>query len=169
MARTDPVLIKVRQICLALPNTKETLTWGKPHFRVGEHIFAGYTDEDTGKGGTGGPVIGFKLEKAPARAILEDSRFRPAPYVGRYGWVSMDAAGITDWNENTKNELKKIIKSGITSFKMFMIYKSQGWLATDPIGQEKTGKYFERMRPVRCRFGEDRAAAEALFAACQAA
>lgn len=99
MARTDPVLIKVRQICLALPNTKETLTWGKPHFRVGEHIFAGYTDEDTSKGGTGGPVIGCKLEKAHARAILEDSRFRPAPYVGRYGWVSMDAAGITDWNE----------------------------------------------------------------------
>ena len=97
--RTDPILLRLRQICLSLPNTKETLMWGKPHFRVGEHIFAGYTDEDTSKGGTGGPAIGCKLEKQHARAILEDSRFRPAPYVGRYGWVSMDAAGISDWNE----------------------------------------------------------------------
>jgi NAD(P)-dependent dehydrogenase (short-subunit alcohol dehydrogenase family) len=42
------------------------------------------------------------------------------------------------------------------------------WLATSPTGVQETGKYFERMRPVRCRFGEDRRAVEALLAACQA-
>ena len=42
--------------------------------------------------------------------------------------------GITDWNENTKKELPDIIKKeGISSFKMFMIYKSEGWLTTDPV------------------------------------
>ncbi|MHA2224583.1 MAG: dihydropyrimidinase [Candidatus Hodarchaeales archaeon] len=42
--------------------------------------------------------------------------------------------GITDWNENTKAELPDIIKKeGISSFKMFMIYKSEGWLTTDPV------------------------------------
>ncbi|MEO2016269.1 MAG: DUF1801 domain-containing protein [Fuerstiella sp.] len=32
----DEVLERLRGICLSLPKTKETLTWGKPHFRVGE-------------------------------------------------------------------------------------------------------------------------------------
>ena len=40
------------------------------------------------------------------------------------------------------------------------------WLATDPVGQRETGKYFEQRRETRCRFGEDAAAVEALYAAC---
>lgn len=40
------------------------------------------------------------------------------------------------------------------------------WLATEPIGQQKTGKYFEHLREVRCRFGEDKEAVEALFKIC---
>jgi NAD(P)-dependent dehydrogenase (short-subunit alcohol dehydrogenase family) len=42
------------------------------------------------------------------------------------------------------------------------------WLATDPTGQRETGKYFDQRRAVRCRFGEDTAAVEALYAACLA-
>ena len=42
------------------------------------------------------------------------------------------------------------------------------WLATDPVGQHETGKYFEQRRETRCRFGEDTAAVEALYAACLA-
>lgn len=41
--------------------------------------------------------------------------------------------GITDWNENTKNEMNHYTKHGIPSFKMFMIYRSQGWMADDAI------------------------------------
>jgi NAD(P)-dependent dehydrogenase (short-subunit alcohol dehydrogenase family) len=41
------------------------------------------------------------------------------------------------------------------------------WLATSAVVGQETGKYFERMRPVRCRFGEDREAMMALLAACQ--
>jgi len=48
-------LERFRKICLELPNTKETITWGEPHFRVGEKIFAGYGEKD------GHPSIGFKL------------------------------------------------------------------------------------------------------------
>ncbi len=40
------------------------------------------------------------------------------------------------------------------------------WLATEPIGQKRTGKYFEHMREVRDRFAEDRQAIEALYQAC---
>ena len=42
------------------------------------------------------------------------------------------------------------------------------WLATDPTGQHETGKYFDRRHAVRCQFGENTAAVEALYTACQA-
>jgi len=87
------VLRRVREICLALPDTVETMTWGKPHFRVKDKIFAGFNDEEDV------PTIGFKLAMDHAASILEDPRFERAPYVGHKGWVSMDASAITDWNE----------------------------------------------------------------------
>jgi predicted DNA-binding protein (MmcQ/YjbR family) len=93
MAKTPSVLTKMREICLSLPHTKETLTWGQPHFRVGEKIFAGCGEEN------GKTVIGFKLEMEHADAIIQDARFRRAPYVGHKGWVSMDANAVKDWDE----------------------------------------------------------------------
>lgn len=84
-------LVKLRQICASLPDTKETLTWGEPHFRVGDKIFAGYGDQD------GRPTIDFKLEMAHAAAVIKIPGFEKAPYVGHKGWVSMDASRIKDW------------------------------------------------------------------------
>jgi predicted DNA-binding protein (MmcQ/YjbR family) len=88
------VLQRLRSICLALPDTRETLTWGEPHFRVGDKIFAGCGDEG------GRATIGFKLEKPHAEArVRDDPRFSVAPYVGRHGWVSLAATRIDDWEE----------------------------------------------------------------------
>jgi predicted DNA-binding protein (MmcQ/YjbR family) len=91
MAKKNATLDQMRKICLSLPDTKETLTWGKPHFRVGEKIFAGYGDEG------GVATIGFKLEMAHAAAIIQVPGFSRAPYVGHKGWVSLDASDIQDW------------------------------------------------------------------------
>jgi predicted DNA-binding protein (MmcQ/YjbR family) len=91
--RAPTVLAKMREICLSLPDTRETLTWGEPHFRVGDKIFAGCGDEK------GRAVIGFKLEMDHADAIIQDPRFSRAPYVGHKGWVSMDASTVEDWDE----------------------------------------------------------------------
>ena len=91
MSRSEPVLAKVRAICLSLPDTKETPTWGQPHFRVGEKIFAGCGEEK------GRLTIGFKLEMKHAREIVKDPRFSPAPYVGHK--VSMDGRQVRDWDE----------------------------------------------------------------------
>jgi NAD(P)-dependent dehydrogenase (short-subunit alcohol dehydrogenase family) len=44
--------------------------------------------------------------------------------------------------------------------------KTPVWLATNPSGQQQTGKYFVDLREVRCRFGEDTAGVEALYQAC---
>ena len=40
------------------------------------------------------------------------------------------------------------------------------WLAVGPTGQMVTGKFFERMREVRCAFAGDRKAVEELYRAC---
>jgi predicted DNA-binding protein (MmcQ/YjbR family) len=88
---TDPTLDRLRAICLALPDTKETITWGQPHFRVGEKIFCGYGEEH------GRVSIGFKLERPHADLVVDGDRYRRAPYVGQHGWVSMDAARVDDW------------------------------------------------------------------------
>jgi NAD(P)-dependent dehydrogenase (short-subunit alcohol dehydrogenase family) len=40
------------------------------------------------------------------------------------------------------------------------------WLATEPIGGQVTGKYFEHLRESRCRFGENQEEIELLFEAC---
>ena len=93
MPTTDSIYKKVREICLSFPDTKETMTWGKPHFRVGEKIFAGFEEEN------GKPTIGFKLEMEHAAEAIKHPRFTPAPYVGHKGWVSMDATGVSDWEK----------------------------------------------------------------------
>jgi NAD(P)-dependent dehydrogenase (short-subunit alcohol dehydrogenase family) len=46
--------------------------------------------------------------------------------------------------------------------------RTPAWLATDPIGQRETGKYFEHMRERCCRFGEDSEAVNTLYEACMA-
>ena len=90
------VLLKMKEICLSLPDTKLTMTWDQPHFRVGEKIFAGCGEEK------GKIVVGFKLEMEHSDEILRDRRFTRAPYVGHKGWVSMDASEIRDWEEVRK-------------------------------------------------------------------
>ena len=47
-----------------LPNTKETLSWGSPHFRVGEKIFCGIGGEK------GVLAIGLVAELVPAAETI---------------------------------------------------------------------------------------------------
>jgi predicted DNA-binding protein (MmcQ/YjbR family) len=93
MVDNDTALEKLRDICLSLPDTKETITWGNPHFRVGDKIFAGFGAEK------GKLSIGFKLHMDHADARVQDPRFWRSPYVGHKGWVSMDATRIKSWRE----------------------------------------------------------------------
>lgn len=91
----DPVLKRISDICLSVPDTKLTMTWGEPHFRVGDKIFCGYGKEKSGR-----TTIGFKLDMEHADILVKnDPRFTRAPHVGHKGWVSMDAKKIKDWNE----------------------------------------------------------------------
>src|SRR5262245_58811831 len=94
MPKPDPLYQRVRAICLALPDTRETLTWGHPNFRVGDKIFASYGDE-----GTGEPCLGFKASPALQMAIDSDPRFFVAPYVGKHGWRCLRLRGRVSSDE----------------------------------------------------------------------
>lgn len=84
---------KVSELCLALPETKLTMTWGSPHFRVKDKIFCGFGVED------GKEVLGVKLTREHAERAVKEARFWTAPYVGKYGWVSLNLGERKSWSE----------------------------------------------------------------------
>lgn len=88
------VIAKFRAICLALPDAVETPTWEKPHFRVGDKIFAACGEPRD-------PLaVAFKLKPTHARErFARDPRIKRAAYCGKYGWVTLDLAGRPDWAE----------------------------------------------------------------------
>lgn len=91
MPKPDNTLARLRQICLTLPDTKETVAWRHPAFRVGEKMFCGYEELD------GKMTIGFKLAAPHAELLAQDPRVVRSQNFGKHKWVSIDAAGIDDW------------------------------------------------------------------------
>lgn len=92
--REEMVHRKLREICLALPEAEEALTWDHPNFRVGQKIFC------IMGGNPGEPNITVKVGKPMLEVFLKDPRFVPAPYLGKNGWVSMPVAkGRLNWTE----------------------------------------------------------------------
>ena len=87
------ILIKLREICLSLPKTSETTTFGHPTFQVGTKTF---TVLETYQGVLS---ICVKVGKKMQPVFLEDTRFYRTPYVGQHGWVSLRANTKLDWTE----------------------------------------------------------------------
>src|SRR5437867_12702480 len=87
------LLMKLRQICLALPEAAETVKWGHPTFEAGKKIFA-VLDHYYGQ-----PCIAFRATKKEQVRILRDKRFFPAPYAAAHGWVCLRAEGEPKWSE----------------------------------------------------------------------
>jgi predicted DNA-binding protein (MmcQ/YjbR family) len=90
----EQVLEQLRTICLVLPNTKETLTWGKPHFRVGEKIFCSCSEDQ------GSPRLGLKMESRESELMMKLPGIEKAPYSRKGdGWVSINPLEFDDWTE----------------------------------------------------------------------
>jgi len=85
-------LERMRSIAMALPEATEEVTWGTDiNFRVRKKIFA-----FPGQGGS----LTVKADRNELPALLDDSRFTPAPYLARGGWVRMDLTSQpVDWDE----------------------------------------------------------------------
>lgn len=90
----DDVLEELRSICLALPQTKETLTWGKPHFRVQNKIFCGCFERQ------GSPRLWLKTETNESRVLLTLPGIdKPAYTRPNDGWVGIDPNVFDNWDE----------------------------------------------------------------------
>jgi predicted DNA-binding protein (MmcQ/YjbR family) len=95
----NDVYERFREICLSFPETVEIFveTWGHPTFRVGpnQKMFASCSPADSER-----PSLGMKVEKAHQQALVNtDTRFSVAAYVGKHGWINIDASDGVDWDE----------------------------------------------------------------------
>ena len=76
-----PVFVRLRRLCLALPEVTEKTAWGHPTFRAGKKVFCAF--EMFG----GRPSVAFRLTPADAARFARKRHFFATPY-GRNVWVS---------------------------------------------------------------------------------
>jgi hypothetical protein len=95
----DP-LARVREICLAFPESSEVEAWGEPTFRVKGKIFAMHASAGTHHG-AGRQAI-WIMSDSTTQDLLMRARptqyFKP-PYVGPSGWVGAWLDGRPIWSE----------------------------------------------------------------------
>ena len=99
----DPVLVRLREVTLALPDAAEKVSHGSPAFYTTK-VFAYYggsvrTDDGYERRSESLIVLADPVERP---ALLEDPRFFHPMYLGVSGWVGLDLGddpGRTDWDE----------------------------------------------------------------------
>ncbi|MGO4689972.1 MmcQ/YjbR family DNA-binding protein [Glaciibacter sp. 2TAF33] len=91
----DPLLQRIRELCLAFPEAAEVLSWGRPTFRAGRKIFV-----TAGSSMDRPHSMVFKPDPEERLALIEDRRFFVPPYFGPAGWLAIDFdRPDTDWAE----------------------------------------------------------------------
>jgi predicted DNA-binding protein (MmcQ/YjbR family) len=81
---------RLRELCLAYPETSETTSWGHPNFKAGKKTFVAFEQVK------GRPSIAFRLEPQDVERLLTRRQFFVTPY-GRGQWVSLWAEGRIVW------------------------------------------------------------------------
>lgn len=96
--KTVNPLMKLRKICLSLPEANEVEAWGEPTFRVRNKIFAMYASENTHHGG-GRPGVWIKSKHTVQEILLrsDPERYFKPPYVGPGGWTGAFLDDNPDW------------------------------------------------------------------------
>ena len=89
----DRTLARLRELCLALPETTETLSWGHPNFKAGKRTFCVLEVY------RGVLSLCLRPDAATYRKLARDPRFYVTPYVGPQGWLSLEVEGALDWDE----------------------------------------------------------------------
>jgi hypothetical protein len=95
----DAVLVRIREICLALPATSERLSHGAPTFFVrGKRAFAMVLSNHHGDGRF---AIWCAAPDGMQRLLVESEpeRFFVPPYVGHRGWLGVRLDRRLDWDE----------------------------------------------------------------------
>ena len=98
-AKRERALTRLREICLALPETSERLSHGAPTFFVrGKKAFLMVLTNHHGDG-----RFAIWCASAPGmQQMLVDGdaeKFFVPPYVGHRGWLGVSLDGALDWDE----------------------------------------------------------------------
>jgi hypothetical protein len=80
---------QLRRVCLSLPEVEERETWGDITFRVRQKIFVIASPD--------GPTASVKASLDDQAGLIEmdPATFSPSAYVGRFGWVRVQLAGLS--------------------------------------------------------------------------
>lgn len=82
----------IRRFCLSFPHATENLQWGDDLcFKVGGKIFALLSLSSVP------PRLMFKCAPERFAELVELEDIIPAPYVGRYKWVSLERLDALPW------------------------------------------------------------------------
>jgi predicted DNA-binding protein (MmcQ/YjbR family) len=96
----DPVLARVRSLCLRFPEAGEKVSHGRPAFFTGR-IFAYYGGSERIDGDWFGHDCAIMVRPDPddAPALRASGRFFRPAYLGPAGWLGLDIDDGTDWTE----------------------------------------------------------------------
>jgi predicted DNA-binding protein (MmcQ/YjbR family) len=84
----------IRQFCLSFPHATENLQWGDDLcFKVGGKIFALLNLNAVP------PRLMFKCDPERFAELVEQEDIIPAPYLGRYKWVSFERLDVLPWTD----------------------------------------------------------------------
>ena len=100
----DPVLARLRELCLALPGADVKISHGRPAFFT-KKIFAGYGAVLKGDHHSSAHdhALVFMPDPAERAAYDQDDRFFTPAYWGPSGWLGIDLDGDgVDWDEITE-------------------------------------------------------------------
>lgn len=81
----DPLLARVRAICLALPETAEKESHGRPTFFAGSRVFAQF-----GIANEGDTRLVVRPDDGDREALLQHPRATVPLYLGPSGWLAFE-------------------------------------------------------------------------------
>ncbi|MGJ7441192.1 MmcQ/YjbR family DNA-binding protein [Aquipuribacter sp. MA13-6] len=95
----DPLLARTRSVCLALPETSEKESHGRPTFFAGRRVFA-----QLGIAGEGDTRLVVRPDGTDREALLHHPRASVPPYYGPSGWLAFELRPLpgqadADWEE----------------------------------------------------------------------
>jgi len=129
------LLMKLRGICLALPEVVETVKWSHPTFETGKRIFA-VLDHYYSR-----PCIAFRTSREEQKKLCRDERFFPAPYAAKHGWVCLCAEGELNWSE-----IRHLL---LVSYRLAALKRMLRTLDGNSRAPGKLGTR-QKIRPIRC-------------------
>jgi hypothetical protein len=93
-------LVRVRKLCLALPDAHEVEAWGEPTFRVNNKMFAMYAGPNNHHG-AGHEAVWVKLDPISQGFLIKanSKRYFMPPYVGTSGWIGVRLDGRVSWKD----------------------------------------------------------------------